>query len=106
MAWNRETWDLVITVCDNAKESCPVLPGQPVLAHWGMPDPAAVEGDEQAKRTAFRNALTLISRRIDLLLALPVEELELPALQARVQSIGDIEQAGTVPGTRARSGGG
>lgn len=103
---DRETWDLVITVCDNAKESCPVLPGQPVLAHWGMPDPAAVEGDEQAKRTAFRNALTLISRRIDLLLALPVEELELPALQARVQSIGDIEQAGTVPGTRARSGGG
>jgi arsenate reductase len=82
-------WDFVITVCDNARESCPVFPGQPMLAHWGMPDPAAVEGDEETKRAAFRDALTLISRRIDLLLALPVDKLERLALQKRVQAIGD-----------------
>jgi arsenate reductase len=69
-------WDFVITVCDLAREACPIFPGQPMLAHWRMPDPAAVEGDDQAKRAAFQNALTLISRRIDLLLALPVEKLE------------------------------
>jgi arsenate reductase len=81
-------WDFVITVCDKARESCPLFPGQPMLAHWGMPDPAAVQGDDLSKRTAFRDALTLISRRIDLLLALPVEKLERLALEARVQAIG------------------
>jgi protein-tyrosine-phosphatase len=92
-----ERWDFVITVCDNARESCPVFPGQPILAHWGMPDPAAVEGDEETKRAAFRNALNLISRRIDLLLALPVEKLERLALQARVQAIGDIGSVARIP---------
>ena len=67
----REQWDFVITVCDRAKEACPIFPGQPVLAHWGMPDPAGVEGDEAAKRAAFRTAFLELSRRIDLLLALP-----------------------------------
>jgi arsenate reductase len=90
-------WDFVITVCDNARESCPVFPGQPILAHWGMPDPAAVEGDEETKRTAFRNALTLISRRIDLLLALPIQKLERLALQARVQAIGDTGSVARTP---------
>jgi arsenate reductase (thioredoxin) len=93
----RERWDFVITVCDTARESCPIFPGQPVLAHWGMPDPAAVEEDAETKRAAFRNALTLISRRIDLLLALPVEKLERLALQARVQAIGDIASVAQVP---------
>jgi arsenate reductase (thioredoxin) len=87
---DRERWDFVITVCDKARESCPIFPGQPILAHWGMPDPAAVEGDDEAKRAAFRDALTLISRRIDLLLALPVEKLERLALEARVQAIGEV----------------
>ena len=89
-ALDRVCWDFVITVCDRAREACPVFPGQPVLAHWGMPDPAAVEGDETAKRAAFLDALTLISRRIDLLLALPVEKLERLAVEARVKAIGGV----------------
>ena len=84
----QEPWDFVITVCDRAKESCPIFPGQPVLAHWGMPDPAEVEGDGAAKRAAFRGAFVLISRRIDLLLALPLEKLERLALEAQVRAIG------------------
>ena len=68
---DREQWDFVITVCDRAKEACPIFPGQPVLAHWGMPDPAAVEGDDATRRAAFRDAFLDLSRRIDLLLALP-----------------------------------
>lgn len=71
----RESWDFVITVCDRAKESCPVFPGQPILAHWGQPDPT--------DRRAFRDAF----RRIDLLLALPIERLERAALAARVRAI-------------------
>jgi arsenate reductase len=82
------SWDVVITVCDRAKEACPIFPGQPALAHWGMEDPAAVEGDDESKRRAFREALQLISRRIDLMLALPVEKLERLALQERLRAIG------------------
>jgi hypothetical protein len=87
----REHWDFVITVCDRAKESCPIFPGQPVLAHWGMPDPAEVEGDDAAKRAAFRDAFLLLRRRIELLLALPIESLEHMALEARVRAIGAPE---------------
>ena len=85
---DREHWDFVITVCDRAKESCPIFPGQPVLAHWGMPDPAEVEGDDATKRAAFRDASLLLRRRIELLLALPIESLEHMALEARVRAIG------------------
>ncbi len=84
----REPWDFVVTVCDRAKEACPIFPGQPVLAHWGMPDPADVRGDAASKEAAFRDAFVLISRRIDLLLALPIEKLERLALEARVRAIG------------------
>jgi arsenate reductase (thioredoxin) len=86
----RVRWDFVITVCDRAKEACPVFPGQPILAHWGMPDPAAVEGDEATRRAAFMDSLTLISRRIDLLLVLPVEKLERLVLEAQVRAIGEV----------------
>lgn len=89
-----QPWDFVITVCDRAKEACPIFPGQPVLAHWGMPDPAEVEGDEGARRTAFRDAFLLLSRRIDLLLALPFEKLERLALEARVRAIGNASRSG------------
>jgi len=84
----REPWDFVITVCDKAKESCPVFPGQPVLAHWGMPDPAGVDGDEPARRKAFKDAFLLLSRRLDLLTALPVERLDRLALEAKLKAIG------------------
>jgi arsenate reductase len=91
----REPWDFVITVCDRAKEVCPVFPGQPVVAHWGMPDPADARGTEEEIQGAFRDALLTLSRRIDLLLALPVEKLERLALEKGVQSIG--EGAATEP---------
>jgi arsenate reductase (thioredoxin) len=87
----REPWDFVITVCDKAKESCPIFPGQPVIAHWGMPDPADVVGDDATKHAAFREAFQLLSRRIDLLLALPFEKLERWALEMRVGAIGEKE---------------
>ncbi|MDQ2930436.1 MAG: arsenate reductase ArsC [Gemmatimonadota bacterium] len=74
----HERWDLVITVCDNVKESCPIFPGHPVFAHWDMPDPAEVVGEDSKKREAFRLTALLLARRIDLLLALSLETL-LPA---------------------------
>lgn len=83
------TWDVVITVCDNAKEACPILPGQPVQAHWGMPDPAEVQGDEKRKRAAFSETLTLLARRIGLLLALPAEQLQGSTLRDRLNAIGE-----------------
>jgi protein-tyrosine-phosphatase len=84
-----QPWDLVITVCDRAKESCPTLPGQPAFAHWGMDDPSDVGGDDEARRTAFRDAFTYLGRRIDLLLALPFESLERSVLEKRVQRIAE-----------------
>jgi arsenate reductase len=82
------SWDIIITVCDNARDACPIFPGQPVQAHWGMEDPATVAGDAETKRRAFREAFQLISRRIDLMLALPVEKLDPIALQERLRDIG------------------
>ena len=77
-------WDLVITVCDRVKEDCPTFPGKPVFAHWGVPDPAAISEDEP-RRVAFRDAVQFLSRRIDLLLALPIERLERRALELRLE---------------------
>lgn len=85
---DEEEWDFVITVCDRARESCPIFPGQPILAHWGMPDPAQVEGSDEKKRAAFRDAYLTLNRRIDLLLALPVEQLEDLALERHTREIG------------------
>jgi len=73
--------DCVITVCDNARESCPVWPGRPVLAHWGSPDPAAFEGPEEAKQRMFVDVALQIARRIDLMLALPSHHLDAFRLQ-------------------------
>jgi arsenate reductase (thioredoxin) len=82
-----EAWDLIITVCDRAKETCPTMPGQPAFAHWGMDDPSEMTGAEQDR--AYKETLTYLSRRIDLLLSIPFETLERRALEARVQSIVD-----------------
>ena len=84
----REEWDIVITVCDHAREACPVFPGHPMVAHWGMADPAAVEGDFERKRHAFRQALQLIKQRLDPLLALPAGPLERRLIQDCLRSIG------------------
>jgi len=84
----EQHWDFVITVCDRAKEACPLFPGQPVIAHWGMPDPAAVTGTEEEKRRAFDDTVLTIGRRLDLFLALPIEKLSRLALGHRVEEIG------------------
>ena len=79
----------VITVCDNAAgETCPVWPGQPVTAHWGVRDPAAVEGGDEVKRAAFRQAFHTLRHRIGLFTSLPVSSLERQALSLAVQAIG------------------
>ena len=83
----EQRWDLVITLCDQAKETCPFFPGQPAMAHWGMPDPAAVTGTEGEKRRAFDDTLILLNRRIDRLLALPVGKLSRSALEKEVEEI-------------------
>jgi len=81
--------DFVFTVCDSAAgEACPIWPGQPMTAHWGVPDPAAVEGSELAKRTAFREAFTALENRIRLFMSLPFASLDKMALQHRLDAIG------------------
>jgi arsenate reductase len=81
--------DFIFTVCDNAaNEVCPVWIGHPMTAHWGVEDPAAVEGTDEAKRFAFRKAATALRRRIELFLALPVDKLDRLSLQQRVKEIG------------------
>jgi protein-tyrosine-phosphatase len=81
--------DFVFTVCDQAAaEACPYWPGQPVTAHWGLPDPAAVEGTEEDKRRAFRDAFLVLKRRIELLASLPVDTLDRLALRDRLDRIG------------------
>ena len=81
--------DFVFTVCDNAAgEMCPVWPGQPMTAHWGLPDPAAVEGTDEIKRKAFHDTVVGMKRRIELMLALPMTSLDRMAIQREVRDIG------------------
>jgi len=81
--------DFVFTVCDNAAgEVCPYWPGQPMTAHWGVEDPAAVEGTDTEKRQAFLKAYTLLEARIKLFLSLPLKTLDRMRLQERVEAIG------------------
>jgi arsenate reductase len=81
--------DFVITVCDQAAgEVCPIWPGQPMTAHWGVPDPAAVEGPEEAKRDAFRAALRQLDNRIKLFTSLPLAALDRMALKHALDRIG------------------
>jgi len=81
--------DFVFTVCDNAAgEVCPMWPGQPITAHWGIPDPAAVEGTDEQKRKAFDEAFLVLDRRISLFMSLPLRSLEQLVLQERLSEIG------------------
>lgn len=81
--------DFIITVCDNAAgETCPVWPGQPVTAHWGIEDPAAVEGSEIDRERAFEQAFRYLSRRVEAFAALPVASLDKLRLQAEMHRIG------------------
>jgi len=83
--------DLVITVCDQAAgETCPIWPGGPLAAHWGVADPAAVTGSESEGMAAFRHALHELRRRIELLAALPVEQLDRASLRQKVDEIGRL----------------
>jgi arsenate reductase (thioredoxin) len=81
--------DFVFTVCDNAaKEVCPIWPGQPMTAHWGVPDPAAVRGTKEQVEKAFRDAFFLLDRRISLFLSLPLSTLDGLALKKEIDNIG------------------
>ena len=83
------TLDFIVTVCDQAAaEACPYWPGHPATAHWGMPDPAAVEGGDEAKRRAFRETFEALQQRIDRFVALPFDTLSRPAIMERTREIG------------------
>jgi arsenate reductase len=83
--------DFVITVCDQAAgEVCPVWPGQPITAHWGVPDPAAVEDTEEGKKRAFMDTAVTLKRRIEFMLSLPMAKLERMAIQHEVREIGKL----------------
>jgi len=84
--------DFIFTVCDNAAgEACPVWPGKPATAHWGIPDPAGVEGGDEAKRAAFKTAYSQLARRIQLFMSLPIESLDRLALKQKLAEIGRIQ---------------
>jgi arsenate reductase len=86
--------DFVFTVCDNAAgEACPVWPGQPIAAHWGIPDPAAAEGTDAEIAAAFNGAYRMLERRIELFLALPIDKLDRRGLVAKLEEIGRREDA-------------
>src|SRR5512142_876656 len=86
--------DFVFTVCDNAAgEACPFWPGQPITAHWGIPDPAAATGSEAEIALAFKDAYRMLERRIELFLALPLEKLDRMVLTTRLKAIGGSEGA-------------
>jgi arsenate reductase len=82
-------FDFVITVCDNARESCPIWPGQPIIAHWGIPDPALAEGSDEEKLRQFKQAAQTLSRRIELFCSLPIEKLDRLKLAALTTEIGE-----------------
>ncbi len=84
-------FDFVITVCDNARESCPVWPGQPIIAHWGSKDPAAVEGSDEDKERAFRLIAQEIYRRLDIFTNLPFHTLDKLKLTELTKNIGQKE---------------
>jgi protein-tyrosine-phosphatase len=96
-SWNEFTrpgapvMDFVFTVCDQAaSKACPVWPGNPVTAHWGVPDPAAIEGTEAERRRAFRDAYLMLENRIKIFVALPFDKLDRLAIKPQVDEIGRL----------------
>ncbi|MCO5134836.1 MAG: arsenate reductase ArsC [Phyllobacteriaceae bacterium] len=84
--------DFVFTVCDDAAaEACPVWPGQPLSAHWGLPDPAAATGTEAERRFAFADTHRMLTNRISLLVNLPIESIDKYSLQTRLEQIGGMD---------------
>jgi arsenate reductase len=95
---NAPKMDFVLTVCDNAAgEVCPLWPGQPVTAHWGIEDPAAVEGTDIDKERSFVTAFRYLRNRISVFTSLPIASLSRLALTARLQEIGHMEGATSIP---------
>jgi protein-tyrosine-phosphatase len=84
----EQPWEVVITVCDCARESCPVLPGHPAMVHWGVPDPAAAP--DATKRHAFEETARIMNGRIERLLSLPLEKLEAVALKRELDAISGL----------------
>jgi arsenate reductase len=94
--------DFVFTVCDNAaQETCPVWPGQPMTAHWGVPDPAAATGNEAEIRFAFADALRMLTNRINIFVSLPIRSLDQLTLQRQLDSIGKTKDKVDKPASAA-----
>jgi arsenate reductase len=94
--------DFVFTVCDNAAaEACPIWPGQPMTAHWGIPDPAEAKGNEAEIRLAFADALRMLTNRINIFISLPMRSLGQLALQKELDAIGKTTEVPGKPGTAA-----
>src|ERR1700719_2358480 len=94
--------DFVFTVCDNAaNETCPVWPGQPMTAHWGIPDPAAATGNEAQVRLAFADALRMLTNRINIFVSLPLRSLDQLSLQKQLDAVGKTKDAGGKPASAA-----
>jgi arsenate reductase (thioredoxin) len=94
--------DFVFTVCDNAAaEICPVWPGQPMTAHWGVPDPVAATGNEAEVRLAFADAFRMLNNRISIFVSLPLRSLDKLTLQKQLDAIGKTKGAGEPPATAA-----
>jgi len=86
--------DFVFTVCDNAAgETCPVWPGQPMTAHWGVPDPAEAMGNDAEIALAFKNAYRMLNRRIGIFASLPLRSLDRLTLQNKLREIGNVGKA-------------
>ena len=92
-------FDFVITVCDNARETCPIWPGQPIVAHWGSPDPALAEGSDEKIYQTFKQVAFQIQRRIELFTSLPFEKLDRLKLAALTKGIGEKETLAAEQGT-------
>jgi protein-tyrosine-phosphatase len=94
--------DFAFTLCDDAAaEACPVWPGQPMTAHWGLPDPAAAQGNEAEVRLAFADAMRMLTNRINIFVSLPLKSLDALSLQKQLDAIGKLREAPADPAMAA-----